>query len=109
AGLLLMGLAENLYQVGDWAKGGLMFEQFLTFYPNDSMAPAARYFLAECQRRRGDLDGARAAFTDLKNDPNAQSHWRELAAQGLRDLEIDSASHQFGLMASAAAEGNSQP
>jgi tetratricopeptide (TPR) repeat protein len=102
---LLQGLAQTLWDVGDWNKAALMYEQCLTFYPDDPQAPSARYFLADCLRRKGDSVGARKTFAELRDDTTAPTLWRDLATQSLTELDIDSVSRSVGIGSGSAAGG----
>lgn len=57
--------AVRQFNRGSLSAARAAFQQFLTAYPNDELAPRAQYYLADIQVQEGDLEGAIQAFSEI--------------------------------------------
>jgi tol-pal system protein YbgF len=88
--------ALDLLQRGDFARARAELETFLRQYPDDSLAPAAAYWLAETYFVEGDADQAAALFAR-----NYQSYGPEAPRAAENLLKMGLALTQIGKRAEA--------
>jgi TolA-binding protein len=94
---LLYTSGENLYISGKYDKASDVFQSYLGEFPNGSFRQNAQYYLAECLKSAGNIDGALKLYIDVANQPNNQFMEQSLlsAASILYDKEDYTASFDY--------------
>ena len=79
---LLYASGENLYITAKYEKARVVFENYLSEFPNGSFRPNAQYYLAECLKSAGNIDEALKLFSEVSADKNSQYHEQALVEAG---------------------------